>query len=218
MDFRGRSSHNTGTPAASQASGGGTFNNNSQLSKLSKQPVGKLLQLGHVVLLFAVTALVVALTFLVVFGGNSQAQAIQKEKYQAVFLNNGQVYFGHIASLGEKSVDLRSIYYLQTSGTDTAASQTSSNNNVSLVKLGCELHAPYDQMMINKEQVIFWENLQDSSQVVKAIADYKKTNANQTCSQQSQSSTNQAPATTNPTTNPTTTTTPTPAATTPKKP
>jgi hypothetical protein len=137
-----------------------------------------------------------------------------KDKYQAVFLNNGQVYFGHINSISNQTLDLRNIYYLQTSASSTAAATTTttSSSNVSLVKLGCELHAPYDQMLINDTQVIFWENIQDSSQVVKAITAYQKANTTQSCTTQSQNSTDQAPSTVSPaaatsTTTPSTTTT-----------
>ncbi|MGH7233984.1 MAG: hypothetical protein ACREF7_00865, partial [Candidatus Saccharimonadales bacterium] len=58
------------------------------------------------------------------------------------------------------------------------------------VKLGCELHAPYDQMVINMSQVTFWENLQSTGQVAKAVAQYDKTYPHgQTCTDQSNSST-----------------------------
>ena len=213
MDFRGRS--NQSVPAAptqpvNRNPVAPTGNFGSQFAGIHKQPMSKVFQLGAVILLFSVTSLVVALTFLLVFGGNSQEHSIQKNKYQAVFLNNGQVYFGNVQSIGSKTIDLRNIYYLQTNGTagtDNAAAQSA--NNVSLVKLGCELHAPYDQMLVNSDQVIFWENLQDTSQVVQAITKYKKDNAKQTCTQQS-NSTQQSPSTTsNPTATPTPTTTPT---------
>lgn len=213
MDFRGRNqtervAATPAQPAAAPASFGA--NQFEKLDKIAKKPVGKLLKIGVITLLFSLTGLVIALTFLLGFSGNNQAGNVNKDKYQAVFLNNGQVYFGNIKAFGAKSLDLRNIYYLQTSGTDATNTQASGSGNVSLVKLGCELHAPYDQMIINSEQVIFWENLQDSSQVVKAISEYKKQNANQPCASGSSSSTQQAPSTS---TQNTTSTTPTPAPT-----
>ncbi len=211
MDFRSRNQSDRVAPQPATGSGSQPAFSGNQLSKISNQPIGKSLRLGPVVLLFSLTALVIALTFLLVFGGNGQIHAVQKDKYQAVFLNNGQVYFGNIKSIGNKSLNLANIYYLQTSGNTDAAAQTQSNANVSLVKLGCELHSPYDQMFINSDQVIFWENLKDTGQVVKAIKDYKKTNTSQECSQQSKNSTLQAPTTSAPTP------TPAPAAS-PKKP
>jgi hypothetical protein len=219
MDFRGRSSQEPGTPAARTVSqpAGSTFTGSTSAPTSQKQ-TRKLFKIGSVILLFSVTALVIALTFLLVFSGNSQAKAVKAGSYQAVFLNNGQVYFGNIKAIGNKTFDLQNIYYLQTNGGADTATQTTASTNVSLVKLGCELHAPVDQMLINSDQVIFWENIKDSGQVVKAIADYKKQNPQGTCSQQSQSSTQQAPSTTPATTTPTTTTPTTTTPTTTKKP
>ena len=57
------------------------------------------------------------------------------------------------------------------------------NTSVSLVKLGCELHSPFDQMVINRSQVTFWENLQDSGQVAKAVKSFQDKNpSGQKCS------------------------------------
>ena len=106
---------------------------------------------------------------------------------QAVFLNTGQVYFGNIKTLNNKYFVLSNIYYLQTSGGNTAAA-ANANTSVSLVKLGCELHEPYDQMVINRDQVTFWENLQDNGQVATAVSTFKKQNPDgQKCADQSSS-------------------------------
>lgn len=200
MDFRGRTSTpgqpNQASPA--QPAGFNGASHGSQTKK-SDRKSGGLLQVASVVLLFAVALLVIALAFFLAFGGNGQEKAIMKDKYQAVFLNNGQVYFGSIKGIGNKSLDLQDIYYLQTSTGANTSANTQSSTNVSLVKLGCELHGPYDRMLINSDQVIFWENLQDTSQVVKAINNYKSSGSKQSCSQASQSSTQQAPATSTPT-------------------
>jgi hypothetical protein len=131
---------------------------------------------------------------------------------QAVFLNTGQVYFGDIKSLNSKYLVLKNIYYLQTSNNGSTTSTTAANTNVSLVKLGCELHSPYDQMIINREQVTFWENLQDSGQVAKAVKTFEQQNPNgQKCADQSTSNnastTNNVQGSTNTTTNNSTTTT-----------
>lgn len=182
---------------------------------------GKWLERSSFVLLLAIAIIILAIAGLTFLSGNTEAKSIKKDKYQAVFLNNGQVYFGNIHSLNSKYIDLQNIYYLQTNN-NSGEQQASSNANVSLVKLGCELHAPYDEMVVNRDQVIFWENLKDDSQVVKAIGQYKKDNPNgRTCSNNSQGSTQQAPSSnTQPTTSPTTGTGTTPTTSTPttKKP
>ena len=99
--------------------------------------------------------------------------------YSAVFLTNGQVYFGKIYSGPSDQVDLRNIYYLQVSqqiqpnNSSPTPTPTDSSNNVVLVKLGNELHGPVDEMHINNSQVLFVESLKNDSKVVKAIADYQ---------------------------------------------
>ncbi len=107
---------------------------------------------------------------------------INSKQYQAVFLNGGQVYFGKITSMNSHYLTLGDIYYLRVNQA-VQPNSTTSSNDVSLVKLGCELHGPQDQMIINSDQVVFWENLKSDGQVAKAVADYQKQNPNgQTCS------------------------------------
>lgn len=108
-----------------------------------------------------------------------QDHYVDSGKLQAVFLTNDRVYFGNISSINDQYIVLHNIYYLQSNSTDSK----STNNQISLVKLGCELHKPYDQMIIDQSQVSFWENLQSDGQVAKAVAQYQKSNPDgQQCS------------------------------------
>ncbi len=159
-------------------------------NKRSRPDKGKWGRIGAVVLIAAVVILLVALIALVAFGGPKDEDSyVDTNKLQAVFLNTGQVYFGNIKSLNNKYYVLTNIYYLQTSN-GSSSSSSSSNTSVTLVKLGCELHEPYDQMVINSQQVTFWENLQSDGQVAKAVATFEKDNPNgQKCTDQSSSST-----------------------------
>jgi len=98
--------------------------------------------------------------------------------YQAVFLTNGQVYFGKLSEQPNWIV-LTDIYYLQatqplqqTASSDTAATPPT-QPNIQLIKLGSELHGPQDQMNIERDKVLFWENMKDDSKVVQAIHQYK---------------------------------------------
>jgi hypothetical protein len=101
---------------------------------------------------------------------------INTNEYQAVFLTNGQVYFGKLADLNHKYVTITDVYYLQVqqnSSLQGASSSTSPNSQVSLVKLGNELHGPQDEMYIASNQMLFWENLKSSGKVVQAINRYQ---------------------------------------------
>lgn len=104
---------------------------------------------------------------------NNSSNVAGGKTRQAVFLDNGQVYFGFISKEESKTVILKDIYYLQTS-TQTGDKAKDQNANLSLVKLGNELHGPVDEMRINREHILFVEDMKDDSQVNKAIADFIK--------------------------------------------
>ena len=124
--------------------------------------------------------------FWMIFSGSTtttEAKQINSSKYQAVFLNGGATsgsvayttYFGHITKLTSTYMILNDVYYLTTQ----SASNNSQATNPQLTKLGCQqLHSPYDEMVINRNQVAFWENLQDSGKVVQAIQQFQKQNPN----------------------------------------
>ncbi len=119
------------------------------------------------------------------FGGKSggeEAVIEQVSDYQAVFLTNGQVYFGKVANSESTYVTLNDIFYLQVvqpplQGTaqesEAAIAAQEQQPQISLVKLGNELHGPVDEMHINRDHILFFEDLKADGQVVTAIKDYK---------------------------------------------
>lgn len=163
------------------------------------------LRLAQIALLFSATILVVAVVWYLALGGSSKAEQsyVDNSKYQAVFLNGGQVYFGKIGELNNRFLSMSNIYYLRVNQqVQPNQSTNAANNDVSLVKLGCELHGPQDSMVINREQVIFWENLKDDGQVAQAVKKYVEENPNgQKCDQASGAATptDTTPAPTTPT-------------------
>jgi hypothetical protein len=139
----------------------------------------KWLRIGAVGLLFCLTVLVLAtIAYLGVAKGNAdQSQYVDDSKYQAVFLTNGQVYFGDIANINHDFIRLQNIYYLTQNTTTGSNGQTTADGNYTLVKLGCQqIHDPVDEMVIAQSQVSFWENLNDSGKVVTSINQFKKEN------------------------------------------
>lgn len=97
--------------------------------------------------------------------------------YQAVFLDNGQVYFGKLESLNKDFLSLRDIYYLRAGipvqQGSSQADPSLSGAQLDLIKLGSELHAPKDEMIINKGHVLFYEDLNESGEVMKLIRKHK---------------------------------------------
>lgn len=97
---------------------------------------------------------------------------VDTSKYQAVFMTNGQVYFGKLAEVNGIYSELTDVYYLQVQQSVQPANNDK-KSQVSLTKLGSELHGPTDKMHISRDQILFWENLTDDSTVVKAINQYQ---------------------------------------------
>jgi hypothetical protein len=91
--------------------------------------------------------------------------------YQAVFLTNSQVYFGKLSGVASQFPTLKDIYYLQVNNPDGGPVGP---DNITLVKLGNELHGPTDEMKINREHILLIEELKDDSNVVDAIKRFRE--------------------------------------------
>jgi len=119
------------------------------------------------------------------FGGwfwsqSSNGTNIDGSKYQALFLTNGQVYFGKLQTQSGGYMKLTDIYYLQAKTTDTSTDTSTlqdtsaAASDVQLIKLGSEIHGPSDEMIISKDQILFFENLKKDGKVAESIAKYQK--------------------------------------------
>jgi len=122
--------------------------------------------------------IVVAAVILVIGGGywffKGRGGGISSGEYQAVFLSNGQVYFGKITKTSSEEVVLKDIYYLITrpalqDQTPEASAAAQQQPGYTLVKLGQEMHGPTDEMRINRKHVLFIEGLKEDGRVVQAI-------------------------------------------------
>lgn len=118
------------------------------------------------------------------------AQKVDDTTYQAVFLQNGQVYFGRLTNVNQEYVVLTDVYYLQNKAADQAeggaateaeatadskaADAKEGESQLQLNKLGSELHGPQNQMFIVQDNISFWENLKTDSKVVEAIKNQGK--------------------------------------------
>lgn len=160
----------------------------------------KLLKIFQFGLLVSLAVLIAGILMsIATYEKNGEDKYVDTGKYQAVFLNGGQVYFGKIAELNPNSLVLSDIYYLRVTQ-QVQPGQENQQNNFTLAKLGCELHRPTNVMVVNKEQVIFWENLKDedgANTVTGAIKQYKQANPDgQDCEQQQQQSSGSTDTTT----------------------
>ena len=142
-----------------------------------------------------IIAIIVAIVVVLVIGvvtafslkGNSDggAAAIDGGKYQAVFFDNGQVYFGKLSVLDPNYFKLTEIYYLQANQEEQVTEEdqknpqqtnTDQNANVQLIKLGNEIHGPQDEMIVSRDKVLFFENLKSDGKVSQSIEQFKNPN------------------------------------------
>jgi hypothetical protein len=154
----------------------------------SPQPRGSkaLKALGIVLFISAVILTVAAIASIAL--RSNEAAYVDKNNYQVVTLADKQAYFGKITKITNTYIVLTDVYYIQGTNDQNATSSA----NTTLVKRGCEIHKPQDQMTIRQDQVDFWENLQSDGQVAKAIAEEKKTNLS--CEEQVKAAQEQAAA------------------------
>ena len=132
------------------------------ISKASLRRLG-LAIVAVVVLALAAVAVAAAIRS---FGpGDTLASAINSSEYQAVFLTNGQVYFGKLSAPGTDFYELRRVYYLSSQ----VSPQSPKTPHQTLIKLGSEIHGPEDLMVINRSQILFVENLKPNGEVTRAI-------------------------------------------------
>lgn len=137
----------------------------------------KLLWIGLIV----VVIIIGVIASLVIFKSQNAATGIDKNKYQAVFFTNGQVYFGKLQPFNSEYLRLTDIYYLQTQSgakddSENPQQTTPDNGNVQLIKLGEEIHGPEDEMIISRDQVLFYENIKQNGKVAQSIQTYKSSN------------------------------------------
>jgi hypothetical protein len=87
------------------------------------------------------------------------------ERISAVFLLDGQAYFGHLEDLPwSGTLVLRDVYYVND------ATKVTTDLPVGLVKRGDELHQPVDVMYIRRDKVLAIERVTATSPIGIAIA------------------------------------------------
>jgi hypothetical protein len=93
---------------------------------------------------------------------DSLASAIDSSSYQAVFLTNTEIYFGRLTAPGGEFYYLRHVYRL----TVQPAKQKGQPIQRTLVRITSDVHGPQDEMVINRRQILYVENLSPNSKAV----------------------------------------------------
>lgn len=119
------------------------------------------------------------------FSASIKEEMSAKRKWQSVFLNNNQIYFGHLSRFGMNYWKLSDVHYIQTVKVPVAQPQqpeTKSGDKKTgepqqpqeetrntIVKMTGDLHSPENAMFIPVSNILFWQNLRNDSEVIKAI-------------------------------------------------
>lgn len=117
--------------------------------------------------------LVLLIAAIVFFAAKERGIAPDPTKWQSVFLNNGQVYFGHLQRVDADYIGITNVYYLRAAQALQPSTTSTPPPSFELVKLGGELHGPEDAIYFEKSSVLFWENMRPDSQVVQAINNFQ---------------------------------------------
>jgi len=96
--------------------------------------------------------------------------AIDPNKYYAVLLTNGAVYFGKLDGMGSPSPVLTDVFYVQAGPVDPNTKQP---QGMVLVHRGKELHGP-DRMILNDRSIVFVEPVGSDSRVAQLIKEAKR--------------------------------------------
>jgi len=82
-------------------------------------------------------------------------------RYQAVFLANGQTYFGHYLDRLGPYVKIENAFYIAAQPTAEEGQTPESR----IIRRGSELHQPLPFVLIPKSAILFVEDLRQDSQV-----------------------------------------------------
>jgi hypothetical protein len=88
-----------------------------------------------------------------------------RAQYQAVFLTNGQTYFGRYYDRIGAYAKIEDVYYLQ----EGQATDEGGATDTRIVRRGRELHEPTARMLIPKSAILFVEDLTDASPIAQFI-------------------------------------------------
>lgn len=122
-------------------------------------------------IIITVLVLALALTGWLLWSNSKNSDlGIDTSRYQAVFLVNGQIYFGKLEDMNDKSFKMTDIYYPQPqSTTEETETQSATSAGIQLIRLGDEVHGPENEMFISKDQILYYENLKSDSKVADLI-------------------------------------------------
>jgi hypothetical protein len=92
---------------------------------------------------------------------------VDERGYVAILMTTGDVYFGKAETTGGDYVTLSRSYYPQT------FTNANGEEELRLVKIGTEFHAPKDAIRLNRDHIIMIQPLSDESPVIASMNEYE---------------------------------------------
>jgi hypothetical protein len=90
---------------------------------------------------------------------------VNPERWQAVFLQDGRIYFGHLELGGEDFYVLRDAFFVQ----ETPPEEEGGVPGREVQPVSAEFHGPENLLVLNIDQIVVIENLSPQSEVTEAI-------------------------------------------------
>ena len=120
----------------------------------------------QVVLVLLISLFFIAAAALYIVRTQWAAPNLMGDRYQAVFLDDGKVFFGKFKNTNGEYITLENAYYPKTSGGENGAE---SGEQTALIKVGSETYGPENSIQIARSKIQFWQNLRSDSKIVNAI-------------------------------------------------
>ncbi len=111
----------------------------------------------------------VSLIFVVTAAVVSRYRNSSGKTRQAVFVSTGSVYFGYVKDPNASMVQIDDVYYL--TSIQSLYPEKDSKDKISLIKMGSEVYKPQTSVLINRDQVISIQDIDQTSQINKAISE-----------------------------------------------
>ena len=133
---------------------------------------------GKAVLVFAILIFVSILIFtsISLWQNGTVRNTIQLLKYrgsyQAVFLTSGQAYFGNITEITDEYIIMKKPFSIKVQQKQTDEDAQVSQSEIKLLSIEDEFYQPEGYMLIEKNAILFIEELKDSSQIIEIIENY----------------------------------------------
>ena len=103
------------------------------------------------------------LAFVLVQWWDFTLPAIGGAKFQAVFLVNGQTYFGRYYDRFGPYAKIEGVYYIQ----QVPSGDPDKPSDSRIVRRGGELHGPLDRVLVPRSAILFLEDLRPDSAVAR---------------------------------------------------